>query len=79
MKGAKHVYAVVRVDLYLEKPIPNGITVKEILPTLEEAKKEVERLMALNKDKNVLYFWQTTRFFPDGRPGSADSGGDVTE
>lgn len=69
MKGAKHVYAVVRVDLYkrLVDPFTNAITVKEILPTQAEAEKEVARLMELNKDKEVVYFWQTTRYFPEGR------------
>lgn len=59
------VYAVVRIDDYLEGEAE--ITVKEILPTMEKAIKEVDRLNQLNSSKGAHYFWQTTRYFPDGR------------
>jgi hypothetical protein len=72
MKGATHVYAVVRIDRFQQNRNPgvalkDVITVKEILPTLEEAQAEVERLMALVKGRDIIYFWQTTRFLPQGR------------
>jgi hypothetical protein len=63
--GAKvQVYAVVRIDEYLSGA--DAITVKEILPTIEQADREVERLNRLNSDKGSYYFWQATRYFPRG-------------
>ena len=59
------VFAIIRLDDYSN--IEDGITVKEVVPTLEEAIREVERLNSLNADKGCKYFWQTTRFFPHGR------------
>ena len=59
------VYAVVRVDD--SQSTEDAITVKEILPTMEEAAQEAERLNALNSDKGARYFWQATRYFPEGR------------
>jgi hypothetical protein len=46
------------------------VTVKELLPTLEDAEQEVERLNTLNADKGCVYFAQMTRFFADGRPNA---------
>jgi len=63
--GAKaQVYAVVRIDEHLSGT--DAITVKEILPTMEQAEREVERLNVLNRDKGSYYFWQATRYFPQG-------------
>jgi hypothetical protein len=59
------VYAVVRVDDYLEGE--DAITVREILPTMEEAIKEVDRLNQLNGPKGAHYFWQATNYFSNGR------------
>ena len=56
------VYAVIRVDEYLSGDA--SITVKEIVPKLDLAIVEVERLNNLNGDKDCHYFWQTTRYFP---------------
>jgi hypothetical protein len=65
------VYAVVRLDDYQETDDPRlTVTVKEILPTLEEAEAEVARLNKLNEQKHCRYFCQTTRFFPHGRRAS---------
>lgn len=48
MRGARRVYAVVRLDRYKSLEDPNSsITVKEILPTQAEAEREVARLTAL--------------------------------
>jgi len=63
------VFAVVRVDH--ARHVEEAITVKEILPTLEEAVREVERLNRLNQDKGAHYFWQATRYFPSGRTPSS--------
>jgi len=65
-----HVYAVVRVDEYSSGR--DAITVKEVLPTMEEAEKEVERLNGANGDRGCYYFWQTTRYFPEGRALNKD-------
>ena len=60
-----HVYAVIRADEYISGD--EGITVKAILPTMEEAIQEVERLNQLQQGKNCHYFWCIGRYFPQGR------------
>jgi hypothetical protein len=47
-------------------------TVKEILPTEEEADREVERLSAVNAGKNCVYWSTITRFYRAGRALDAD-------
>lgn len=64
------VYAVVRVDEYSSGR--DAMTVKEVLPTMEGAEKEVERLNRANGDRGRYYFWQTTRCFPEGRALNKD-------
>lgn len=59
------VYAVVRVDQ--SYPGDDAITIKEVLPTIEQAVHEVDRLNRENSNKGARYFWQATRYFPDGR------------
>jgi hypothetical protein len=56
---------VVRVDE--SESAEDAITIKEILPTMEEAVQEAERLNMLNSDNGARYFWQATRYFPEGR------------
>jgi hypothetical protein len=64
------VYAVVRLDHYLPvATLEERITIKEIVPTLEQAESEVARLTALVSDDGSTYFSQYTRYFPDGRQG----------
>lgn len=63
------VFAIVRLDGHLGVG-EDAVTVKEVLPTLEDAEAEVTRLNELNKDKGAKYFWRATRFFPEGRKGS---------
>jgi hypothetical protein len=60
------VFAVIRVDADLASP-QDAITVTEILREEEEARAEVERLNRLNSAKGSRYFWQATRYFPNGR------------
>jgi hypothetical protein len=60
-----HVYAIVRIDEFVSGD--DAITIKEILPTMEEAIQEVERLNDLQQEKRCHYFWQLTRYFPRGR------------
>jgi hypothetical protein len=70
-KGAEHLTAVVRieshatVDRLMEDP-NLFVTVKEVLPSAEEAEAKVARLNKLNAGK-AIYFSQTTRYFPGGR------------
>jgi hypothetical protein len=60
------VFAVVRFDGDASDPFV-GFSVKEILPTQEEAETEVSWLNKLNGSKGATYFWQTSRFYPQGR------------
>ena len=76
---AEHLFAVVRFDIpdrrsldrMVEYP-DQYITVKELLPTGEEADREVERLRVLNAGKNCIYWSAITRFYPTGRALEAD-------
>ena len=67
-----HVYAVVRVDDFNAEFGDGAISIKEILPTMEEAVAEVGRLNKLNADKECHYFWRMTRYFPQGRNTKPD-------
>lgn len=74
MMAKQHAYAVVRLDLPKDRRFDqiardpgNWITVKEVVPTPEEADSEVDRLNRVNADKACIYFAQITRLFPDGR------------
>ncbi len=61
MKNCKYVYAIIRIDNYQLDDLKNFFTVKEIVFSIEEAKSEVERLNNLHPNKDVKYYWQTTR------------------
>ena len=65
MSKKVHVYAVLRIEEDIAGD--QGISVKEILPTMEEAIQEVERLNRLQRGKNCHYFWWIGRYFPEGR------------
>lgn len=54
---------------------PSNVSVKEVVTTAEEARREVMRLNALNTSKGCKYFWQATHIFLDG--GSHGSAGRV--
>jgi hypothetical protein len=43
-----------------------NLAITRVLPTFEEAQREVERLNELNSDKGCFYLWAATRYFPDG-------------
>lgn len=73
MREKVHLFAVVRIENYLSyESAENTITIKEVLPTLDEAIQEVERLNNLNSEKGCRYFLQTTRYFPEGRGMRSD-------
>jgi len=50
----------------LPAPGPSNVSVKEVVTTAEEARREVIRLNALNAEKGCRYFWQATHIFLDG-------------
>ena len=62
-----NLYVVIRVDEFESASGDELITIKEILPTLEEAVAEVERLNKLQEGKRCHYFWRLGRYFPQGR------------
>jgi len=61
------VFAVVRIDIEVRWTQEDAVAVTEILPALDEAKREVERFNKLNPTKGVRHSWQPTRYFPEGR------------
>lgn len=75
-KAREEVFAILRWDGYHGAAASPDVlvTVKEIVRSQELAEAEVARLNSLNEDKDLLYWWQTTRLFPEGR----SAGGDVT-
>jgi hypothetical protein len=73
------VYAVVRLDLFLEgnAPVAEIMTIKEVLPTETEANDEIIRLNAGVDTNRVQYVVQPTRYYPNGRsPSGPISRGD---
>lgn len=53
---------------------PPNVTVKEVVTSADEARREVMRLNTLNGGKGCRYYWQATHVFLDGRShGSAES------
>ena len=79
-KGAEPLFAVLRLDRPFDEDLrrvfdepTHYITVKEVLPTWEEAEQEVQRLSALNAEKGCVYFASLARYFPDGRRGSSEA------
>ncbi len=69
MTRSRHIdaWAVVRFEPESREP-QIMVTVKEVLPTKEEAEREVQRLQHLpDKPEDVVYFLQRTRYYPDGR------------
>ena len=73
-REAQHVYAVLRLDLprdeeqdSLRTRPGDFITVKELLPTEDEAVREVARLTALNAHTGAIYFVQIGRLYLEGR------------
>lgn len=41
--------------------VEDAVSIKEVLWSQEDAISEVNRLNQLNADKNMYYFWQSTR------------------
>lgn len=70
-------FAVIRVDLPLAGDDPNDlrnrITIKEVLPTLDGAIHEVDRLNELRGGERHVYIWNKAKVFPEGRGFVASS------
>jgi hypothetical protein len=43
------------------------LAVTSIVPSSEEAIREVDRLNRLNDSKGARYYWMATRYFPEGK------------
>jgi hypothetical protein len=65
-KAKTQVYAIVRLDDSMIS-LEEGISVKEVVWSLEEAEAEVARLNELNGSKGSKYFFRTTRLIGDRR------------
>lgn len=63
------VFVVMRIDAGIEDT-ESAVTIKEIVPTLAEARQEVERLMQ-QAPAGALYTWQAARYLPNGRSGKS--------
>jgi hypothetical protein len=66
------VYAILRLESDVANP-ELAVAIKEVVPTLEEADAEVERLNRLNAEKNCRYIWRATRYLPEGTHGLEDA------
>ena len=70
MSDWKHVFVVARLDKYLASSANEPgeyITIKEVLPSEEEAVLEVERLNAGSNRSESVYFFQCAKYFAQGR------------
>ncbi len=58
-----HVFAIVRVDNYQTSAgaPQDSITITKVLFSESAARREVERLIRLNREKGPAYFYQLTR------------------
>ena len=65
------VFAVIRIDRIGEtidrENASLRVTVKEVLPSQEDAAAEASRLNTLNGHHGAYYFWEATRYYPSGR------------
>jgi hypothetical protein len=64
-KYEAHVYAIVRFDYFHHdldaENVENAISITKVVWDMDTAQAEVARLNEVNKDKDCIYFWQTTR------------------
>jgi hypothetical protein len=62
------LHAVVRYDESAHlASIDESITVVAVVPTKEEAVREVNRLNQLKAERPCRYFWTPARYYPEGR------------
>lgn len=70
MNRKYEAYAVIRYDRYAEQnthELQHLIHIVAVVPNLEEAQAEVDRLTLLNAGKGTEYLWVYAPYFPDGR------------
>jgi hypothetical protein len=65
------LHAVVRHDADA-KEIALAFTVVAVVPTKEEAEREVARLNGVKADQPSTYFWTPANYYPDGRGSQTD-------
>ena len=64
------LHAVVRHDKYFDS-VSEAITVVAVVPTKEQALREVARLNDLKAGKRSSYFWTPAKYYPNGRGADA--------
>jgi hypothetical protein len=74
MENKLPVFATIRIETEVRWTLEDAVYVTEILSSLDEAKREAERLNKLNAAKGVRYSWQATRYYPEGRKSNAKVG-----
>jgi hypothetical protein len=74
LKEREGVFAILRYDgFHAPEAGPEvTVTVKEVVRSQELAEAEVARLNALAEGREVRYWWQFTRLFPEGRSAGID-------
>ena len=59
----QHVFVVLRADAYDEDGhVSEHVTVKKVVASEEQARREVERLNAINSDKACRYYFEIAQF-----------------
>lgn len=66
------VWAVVRYEAYERVGVEDQISIREVLPTSEEADAEAARLNQLKAEGKTRYFVKGAKYFPEGRGAKAD-------
>jgi len=66
------VFVVLRIDdfqvnVHGPESLKDAVSAVQVLPTLDEAMAEVERLNEVNAGKKARYFWLASRYYPHGR------------
>ena len=68
-----YLYVVYRIDT-LATDVGDAVTIKEVLPSAEQAEAEVARLNRLSEGKSWRYGYQNARYYARGRgPGGEGS------
>jgi hypothetical protein len=63
---------ITAIEQALARAFTRPVTVKEVLPTIEEAQAEVRRLNALPNEGGAGYIWQHHPYLPQGRSAADD-------
>jgi hypothetical protein len=73
-KDRDEVFAILRFDAFhtLGMPPEVAVTVKEVVRTKETAEAEVARLNTLTEGREIRYWSQPTRLFPEGKSAGTE-------